>query len=106
MLARISTPIGELAPPSAIVCKGGFLSAMEAQHVKKVEAEVQRLLYANVLTPCINLLEIEHTPTLRAAKKHYRSKIMQIHPDKLGVNVNRDNALAAAWVLTRAYELC
>ena len=77
-----------------------------AQHVKKVNAVVSRLLDATIMTPCISILDTEENPTLRAAKKKNFQLVKQIHPDKLGINVNKADGLEAARVLTRAMELC
>ena len=77
-----------------------------AQHVKKVNAVVSRLLDATIMAPCISILDTEENPTLRAAKKNIFQLVKQVHPDKLGINVNKADGLEAARVLTRAMELC
>jgi hypothetical protein len=58
------------------------------------------------MTPCISILDIEGTPTLRAAKKICFQLVKQIHPDNLGIYVSKADGLEAARVLARAIEFC
>jgi hypothetical protein len=58
------------------------------------------------MTPCISILDIEGTPHAACGEKICFQLVKQIHPDNLGIYVNKADGLKAARVLTRAIELC
>ena len=58
------------------------------------------------MTPCISILDIEGTPHAACGEKICFQLVKQIHPDNLGIYVNKADGLKAVRVLTRAIELC
>ena len=75
-------------------------------HNRAVADTIARLLDVTILDSCISVLGIEHNPTLRTGKKAHMVLVRQIHPDKLGVNVDKAQAREASLILIQAYGQC
>jgi hypothetical protein len=75
-------------------------------HNRAVGDTIARLLDVTILDSCISVLGIEHNPTLRTGKKAHMVLVRKIHPDKLGVNVDKAQAREASLILIQAYGQC